>query len=75
MFADARDARIEQVKVLIRLLKSEVWLKRAAAALSLPWYTDPQAVQPLREAMRAEDETVRRTASWARAMLKNSLHG
>lgn len=75
MFADARDARIEQVKVLIRLLKSEVRLKRAAAALSLPWYTDPQAVQPLREAMRAEDETVRRTASWAHAMLKNSLHG
>ena len=73
MFADARDARTEQVKVLIELLKSESSLKRAAAALSLPWYTDPQAVQPLEQAMQAEDETVRRASAWAHAALKNML--
>jgi HEAT repeat protein len=75
MFADARDARTEQVKVLIELLKSESSLKRAAAALSLPWYTDPQAVQPLERAMQDEDETVRRASAWAHAALKNMLDG
>ena len=74
MFADARDARTEQVKVLIELLKSESALKRAAAALSLPWYADPQAVQPLKAAMQDEDEHVRRTSMWAHTALKNSLY-
>ncbi len=73
MFADARDARTEQVKVLIELLKSQSALKRAAAALSLPWYTDPQAVQPLERAMQDEDETVRRASAWSHAALKNVL--
>jgi HEAT repeat protein len=72
MFADARDARTEQVKVLIELLKSGSSLKRAAAALSLPWYTDPQAVQPLEQAMQDEDETVRRASAWAYAALKTA---
>jgi HEAT repeat protein len=73
MFADARDARTEQVKVLIKLLKSGSSLKRAAAALSLPWYTDPQAIQPLEQAIQDEDETVRRASIWAQAALKKSL--
>jgi HEAT repeat protein len=72
MFADARDARTEQVKVLIELLQSGASLKRAAAALSLPWYTDPQAVQPLEQAMQDEDETVRRASAWAYATLKRA---
>jgi HEAT repeat protein len=75
MFADARDARTEQVKVLTELLKSESVLKRAAAALSLPWYTDPQAVQPLERAMQDEDEMVRRASAWSHTALKNLLDG
>jgi HEAT repeat protein len=74
MFADASDARTEQVKVLIELLKSELSLKRAAAALSLPWYADPRAVQPLEQAMQDEDEMVRRTSVWAHAALKSMLN-
>jgi len=73
MFADARDASTEQVKVLIELLKSESSLKRSAAALSLPWYTDPQAIQPIEQAIQDEDETVRRASIWAHAALKNIL--
>lgn len=45
MFADARDARTEQVKALVELLKSELPLRRTAAALSLPWYLDAQAIK------------------------------
>jgi HEAT repeat protein len=71
MFADARDARTEQVNVLIELLKSESSLKRAAAALSLPWYKDPRALQPLEQAMQDKEETVRRASTWAHAVLKN----
>jgi HEAT repeat protein len=75
MFADARDASTAQVSVLIGLLKSESALKRVAAALSLPWYTDLQAIQPLERAMRDEDETVRRASAWSHAALKNVLDG
>ncbi|HJR81988.1 MAG TPA: HEAT repeat domain-containing protein [Anaerolineales bacterium] len=74
MFADARDARTEQVKVLLKLLQSESALQRAAAALSLPWYTDPQAVRPLEKAMQDEDEIVRRISTWAYRVLKNMLN-
>jgi len=70
MFADAREARAERVKVLIELLKSDSPLKRAAAALSLPWYADAQAMEPLEGAMQDPDETVRRGAAWAHAALK-----
>lgn len=73
MFADARDARTEQVNVLMELLKSESSLKRAAAVLSLPWYTDPQALQPLEQALQDEDATVRRASIWAHAAIKNIL--
>ena len=47
MLADARDTRTERVALLIRLLKAETALKRAAAALALPWYFDTQALEPL----------------------------
>ena len=73
MFADARDARGERVKVLIELLKSDSALARAAAALSLPWYADAQALEPLEAAMQDPDETVRRAAAWAQAALKKLL--
>ncbi|HEX6271018.1 MAG TPA: HEAT repeat domain-containing protein [Anaerolineales bacterium] len=74
MFADARDARVEQVKVLIGLLRSDSALKRAAAALSLPWYMDTQAIQPLEQALQDEDEIVGRASRWAYAVLKKSLY-
>lgn len=73
MFADARDARTEQVRVLIGLLKSEAPLKRAAAALALPWYLEDGASEPLAQAMQDEEEIVRRASTWAHASLKNMI--
>lgn len=72
MFADARDARTERVKLLIRLLADESALKRAAAALAMPWYLDPSSVGPLEEAAHDEDPMVRQAAAWA---LENLLAG
>ena len=74
MFADARDAKTEQVKMLIESLKAESSLTRAAAALSLPWYMDRQALEPLERVARDSDEMVRRAASWTYASLKNALN-
>lgn len=73
MFANARDAKTERVIVLIELLKSESPLTRAAAALSLPWYADKQAVEPLEGAMQDPDETVRHASAWAHAALNATL--
>lgn len=73
MFADARDARVEQVKMLINILEAGSPLIRAAAALSLPWYMDPQALEPLEHAKQDFDEMVRRAAGWSYAVLKNAL--
>ena len=69
MFADARDAKGEQVKLLIELLNSEAALTRAAAALSLPWYRDAGTLAPLEITMRAEDEMVRQASTWAHGIL------
>ena len=52
MFADARDAKTEHVKLLIDLLQSGMPLIRAAAALSLPWYMDGQALDALEQGTR-----------------------
>jgi HEAT repeat protein len=73
LFADARDARAERIKTLLELLASESALKRTAAALTLPWYTDIRGIGPLEEAMHDADETVRRAATWAHAALKTTL--
>jgi len=73
MFADARDAKGEQVKLLIELLNADSALTRAAAALSLPWYMDPQALEPLEGVLNDEDEMVRRTSTWAIAVLKKGF--
>ncbi len=73
MFADARDARVEQVKMLINILEAGTPLIRTAAALSLPWYMDAQALSPLEHAKQDSDEMVRRAAVWAHAALKNAL--
>ena len=73
MFADARDAKTEQIKRLLDWLKSDVPLTRAAAALSLPWYRDEQALAFLAQAMQDEEKIVRRAAAWAHGALKNSI--
>jgi HEAT repeat protein len=74
MFADARDARQERVKLLLDLLICQSPLKRAAAALTLPWYADSQAIGPLEEAMHDEDAMVRRASKWALAALNASVN-
>ena len=73
MFADARDAGTEQVKLLIELLQAGMPLIRTAAALSLPWYMNAQALDPLEYAKQDSDELVRRAAAWSHAALKNAL--
>ena len=75
MFEDARDAKQDRVTRLLELLKSQASLVRAAAALSLPWYVDERAVEPLNQATRDRDETVNRAARWAlQALQKAVLH-
>ena len=73
MFADGRDAKVEQVKLLIELLKSKSPLTRTAAVLSLPWYMDSQVLEHLERATQDTDEMVRRTAQWAYAVLRKML--
>lgn len=73
MFADARDAKTERVKVLIDLLKSDSALTRIASSLTLVWYTDPGALTPLKQAARDPDANVRRAAEWARQALSKTL--
>jgi HEAT repeat protein len=73
MFADARDAKTEQVKLLIDLLQSGMPLIRTASALSLPWYMDVQALDSLEQATHDSDEMVRRAAVWSRGALKKAL--
>jgi HEAT repeat protein len=73
MFADARDAKTEQVKALIGLLKSALPLVRTAAAVSLPWYMDGQALEALEYATQDADAMVRRASTWADAALKTAL--
>jgi HEAT repeat protein len=73
MFADARDARTEQVKLLIELLQTGLPMIRTAAALSLPWYMDAQVLEPLEKAKQDSDEMVRRAAAWSYAALKHAL--
>jgi len=73
MLADGRDAKVEQVKLLIELVKSESPLTRTAAVLSLPWYMDAQTLEHLERAMQDDDEMVRRAAKWAHAVLRKML--
>jgi len=65
MFADARDAKGEQVKLLSELLNADSALTRAAAALSLPWYGDAQVLEYLERAVGDDDEMVRQASTWA----------
>ena len=73
MFADARDAKTEQIRMLMGWLKSDVPLTRAAAALSLPWYMDGRVLEALERAIQDEEEIVRCAAAWAHGALKNSV--
>jgi hypothetical protein len=74
MFADARDARAERVKLLLDLLICQFPLKRAAAGLTLSLYADRQAIGPLEEALHDEDEVVRQASKWSLAALTTSLN-
>jgi len=60
----------EQVKLLIGLLNSESPLTRTAAALSLPWYMDTQALEPLERAMHDKVVMVGQASVWAYTILK-----
>jgi HEAT repeat protein len=73
MFADSKDAKQERVQRLVELLQSEASLRRAAAALTLPWYAEERAIEPLRQATRDPEETVRVAAIWALQALQKIL--
>ena len=73
MFADANDARQDRVKRLIELLQAESGLTRAAAALTLPWYTDQGSLVSLEQATHDSDEVVRKAAAWAYPALQKAL--
>jgi HEAT repeat protein len=73
MFADARDAKQDRVTRLIELLRAESNLTRAASALTLAWYVDERAVDPLKQATQDADEIVNRAAQWALQALQKTL--
>ena len=73
MVADARDAKQERVKQLVELLASDLPLKRAAAALTLPWYGEEKSLHPLKKLIHDPDETVRLAATWAASALQKSI--
>jgi hypothetical protein len=73
MFQDARDAKQDRVIRLMELLKAESNLTRAAATLTLPWYGDERALDPLKQASQDSDETVSRAARWALQALQKTL--
>jgi hypothetical protein len=73
LFADARDAKGDHIKVLVDILQAGMPIMRAASALSLPWYMDPSALAPLEEVQHDPDEMVQRAAMWAHTALKNVL--
>ena len=73
IFADAQDAKQDRVTRLMELLKSESNLTRAASALTLPWYADERAINPLEQAKQDTDETVSRAAKWALQALQKTL--
>ncbi|HEX5809151.1 MAG TPA: HEAT repeat domain-containing protein [Anaerolineales bacterium] len=73
MFADAKDAKQDRVKHLIELLQAESSLRRAAAALTLPWYTDQGSLVSLEQAIYDSDEVVRTAATWAYQALQKAL--
>ncbi len=73
MFADARDAKQDRVKRLLELLGSGAPLTRAAAALTLPWYGEEKALEPLTQLTQDPDQTVKRAAQWAKGALQKSI--
>lgn len=73
MFADARDAKVERIKVLIDFLKADSPLTRIASSLSLVWYTDPSALTPLEQVAQDPNPDVSRAASWAHQALQKTL--
>lgn len=73
LFADARDAKQDRVARLLELLVSKSNLTRAAAALTLPWYSDERAKGPLEQATRDPDEMVNQSARWALEALQRAL--
>jgi hypothetical protein len=57
----------------MELLKADSSLKRCAAALTLPWYSDEVSLAALEQATWDSEETVRQAATWAFHALKKVL--
>ncbi|HKG54122.1 MAG TPA: HEAT repeat domain-containing protein, partial [Anaerolineales bacterium] len=73
MFADAKDAKQDQVTRLLELLNSASKLAQSAAALTLPWYGDERAIDPLNQATQDSNDVVSRSAKWALQALQKTL--
>ena len=73
MLADARDAKQERLTRLITFLKSESSVQRIASALSLPWYGEQQALEPLHQLRQDPEKTVQKAATWAASALQKVI--
>jgi HEAT repeat protein len=70
---EARSAAPQQVDMLITWLSDASVLTRVAAAVSLPWYSDARALEPLRIAEHDPDPGVQTAAAWAAGTLEKLL--
>jgi HEAT repeat protein len=62
-----------QVDVLIEWLSADDANLRIAAPVSLPWYSERRALEPLHIAMQDRDDDVRIAARWAHDTLETTL--
>lgn len=72
-FQQSRSDAQQIVDTLIGWLRADDPVTRAAAAVSLPWYTDPRAIEPLHKAMSDRDQNVRIAAMWGGDSLETTL--
>lgn len=72
-YQDGRSRAAAEVMTLIEWLTSDSALTRIGAAVSLPWYMDPSALEPLRASTNDDDPGVRQAATWASRRLAATL--
>jgi len=73
MYQNARTDAAQEIDLLSTWLRADTPIKRIAAAMSLPWYWNERALEPLQYAMRDQDADVRTAATWAYAALSKTL--
>lgn len=72
-YQDGRSRAATEVMTLIEWLTSDSALTRIGAAVSLPWYMNASALEPLRATTHDDDPGVRQAATWASRRLAATL--